>query len=103
MCETFDDTNDKRGGMDVPPEYQSVKYTTRNSRGTSVSAFRYMVSELLPIVAGAKYWGKQMFHKCISHGGTRDCNDLPLVSVSDEGITLFFYMNYFERWKYEFQ
>ena len=38
----------------------------------------------------------------MSHGGTLDCNGLPLVSVSDEGFTRFFYENYLERWKCEY-
>ena len=61
-----------------------------------------MANHLLPFVAGTKYWGKQKYHKLMSHGGTVDCNGLPLVSVSDEGFTRFFYDNYFERWNCEY-
>ena len=89
LFETFDELDDKRG-MDVPLCYQSAKFMNRKRGAESEVAFTFMASRLLPIVAGLKYWGKQMFHQCLSHGSPTDCNGLPLVSVSDEGLTLFF-------------
>ena len=76
----------------------------RDSRGPYAKAFQFMANQLLPLVAGTMYWGKQKYHKLMSHGDTTvDCSVLPLVSVSDEGFTRFFYDNFFERWKCEFE
>lgn len=61
--------------------------------------FAWMASELLPLVAGTQYsYGKEKFTKCISFGGTWDCNGLQLVSITDEALTLFLYKNYFNKW-----
>ena len=99
LFETFGDVgdDDKGWSLGVPPKYQSSDYMKRDSRGPYAEAFEFMANQLLPFVAGTKYWGKQKYYKLMSHGGTVDCNGLPLVSVSDEGFTRFSYDNYFER------
>ena len=104
LFETFNDMghDDTGWSLDIPPMYQSSDYMIRDSRGSYATAFQFMASQLLPIVAGNMYWGREKYHKLMSHGGTLDCNGLPLVSVSDEGFTRFFYENYLERWKCEY-
>ena len=55
------------GKLEVPVVYTDVKFW-RRSMYEKIEPFAWIVSELLPLIAGMKYWGKEKCTKCISFG-----------------------------------
>ena len=92
-----DDLGQHLGKLDIPVSYTDIKFW-RRSMYDKMEPFAWMVSELLPLVAGTRYWGKEKFTKCILFGDNKDCNGLLLVSVTDKALTLFMFENYFLKW-----
>lgn len=62
-------------------------------------AFGIYMGEWVEKVAGVGSWGKKKYSVMPSVGRPKDADGLPLVSVTDEALTLFFYENYIDKWK----